>query len=120
MARYLILIHGNESRWTSMSDAEGEQIDDAHRAFRDRAGAAVLASGELQRSAAAATIRDVADGVPIVTEGPYAESEEVVGGFYLISAADRDEAVSLAAGLAEVTHDHSWVEVWPLVDHGEG
>jgi hypothetical protein len=120
MARYLILIHGNESRWGSMSDAEREQIDGAHRTFRERAGDAVIASGELQPSAAAATVRDIADGVPVVTAGPYAESEEVVGGFYLISAADREEAVSLAAGLAEVTHDHSWVEVWPLVDHEEG
>lgn len=117
MGRYLILIHGNESRWDSMSGAERDQIDAAHGAFRDRAGDAVIASGELQPSAAAVTVRDIADGVPIVTAGPYAESEEVVGGFYLISAADHEQAVTLASGLAEVRHAHSWVEVWPLVDH---
>lgn len=120
MTRYLILIHGNESRWDSMPDAERDQIDAAHHAFSQRAGGAVVAAGQLESSRSAATIRDVADGVPLVTEGPFTESGEVIGGFYVVEAAGREAAVDLAAGLAEVSHDHSWVEVWPLVDHGEG
>lgn len=119
MTRYLILIHGDESRWDSMSTAERDQIDAAHRAFAERAGDAVVADGQLESSSAAVRLPDIADGVPVVTEGPFTESGEVIGGFYVVQAPDRDAAVDLAAGLAEVAHDHSWVEVWPLVDHGE-
>lgn len=120
MTRFLILIHGDESRWDSMSTAERDQIDAAHRVFAERAGESVVAAGQLESSSRAARLRDIADGVPVLTDGPFTESGEVIGGFYVVEAPDRDTAIDLAAGLAEVAHDHSWVEVWPLVDHGEG
>lgn len=117
MAKYLILIYGNEQRWESRTPAEGREIEEGHRAFR-AAGSAVLAAGELELSGTATTLRGIKDGTPVVTDGPYAEAKEALGGFYLIEATDLDHAIALSAKLTEVRHDHSGVEIRPLVDHG--
>lgn len=114
MAKFLILIYGDEHRWDTASETEMAQIDAGHAALRNAAGAAVLAAGQLSESAAAASLRAGSEGA-LVTDGPFVESKEALGGFYLIEAADRDEAVALVSGLAEVTHDHSGVVVHPLV-----
>jgi hypothetical protein len=118
MAQYLILIYGNEQRWESMRPQEMEQIDDGHRAFRAKAGAAILASGQLESSANAIALRAGPGGEYLVSDGPFQETKEVMGGFYIVEASDRDELVSLASLLAEVRHDHSGVEITRLVEHG--
>ncbi|GMA22428.1 hypothetical protein GCM10025864_01870 [Luteimicrobium album] len=122
MATYLLLIYGDEERWETMTAAERAQIDEGHRQFRERAGRSILASGELEPSSTATTLRarplgDDGDG-PSVTDGPFLEIKEVLGGFYGVDVPDLDAALDLAASLAEVTHDHSGVQVQPLVDHG--
>ncbi len=117
MTEYLVLIHGDESRWEALSADDRAEVDAAHGAFRDRAGSAMLASGELDASALAVTVRTGADGGPEVTDGPFAETKEVIGGFYLIEAPDREAAVALAATLAEARQGHGGVEVRPLVRH---
>jgi hypothetical protein len=66
----------------------------------------------------ATTLRGGVDGRTSVTDGPFLESKEVVGGFYVLEATDLDEVISLTNELAEVKHDHSGVEIVPLVDHG--
>lgn len=114
MAQFLILIYGDEQRWETASEDEMRQIHAGHRAFRAGAGTAVLASGQLERSRTATSLRSGPDG-PLVTDGPFVESKEALGGFYLIEAPDRDAAISLASGLPEVEHDHSGVVVHPLV-----
>lgn len=118
MAKYLILIYGSEQRWENLSATEKQQIDDGHGTFRAKAGSAVLASGQLELSDAATTLRDRGKGAPVVTDGPFAEAKEGLGGFYLIDVPDLDQAISLSNLLAEVAHDHSAVEIRPLVDHG--
>lgn len=118
MAQYLVLIYGNEQRWDDATAAEMRQIDAGHRDFQAKAGTAVLAAGQLTATAAATTVRAGAAGNTAVTDGPFLETKEVLGGFYVLSAADLDEAVSLVSGLAEVAHDHSGVEIRPLVGHG--
>lgn len=118
MAKYLVLIYGDEQRWDAMSPQERQQIDDGHRAFQARAGAAVLAAGELEPTGTATSLRAGSGERRTVTDGPFLETKEALGGFYLLEAADLDEAISLAGGLAEVSHDHSGVEVRPLVQRG--
>jgi hypothetical protein len=115
MPSYLILIYGDEQRWTAMSPEEERQIHAGHREFQRLAGAAVRAVAELEQSTSAVTLRRGPDGAPVVTDGPFLESKEVVGGFYLVDAADRDEVVSFARELAETVHDHSGVEIIPLL-----
>ena len=118
MAQYLVLIYGNEQRWENASAEEMRQIDAGHRAFRAKAGTAVLSAGQATATRDATTLRAGANGSPAVTDGPFLETKEVIGGFYVVEAADIDEVVSLTAGLAEVAHDHSGVEIRPLVHHG--
>jgi hypothetical protein len=118
MANYLILIYGDEQRWDTMSAAEMQEIDEGHRKFVQRAGTAIRASGQLESSSTAATLRAGDGEQPLVVDGPFLETKEAVGGFYVIEAADRAEAIALASGLAEARHDHSGVQVHPLVDHG--
>ncbi|MFP3465329.1 YciI family protein [Leifsonia sp. SIMBA_070] len=120
MSQFMILIQGDESRWGTMTEAEREEIDSAHREFRRQAGDAIVASGELERSATAVTVRRGDNGEPTTVDGPFTEAKEVVGGFYLLDAPEREAAVRLATLLAEARHDHSGVQVQPLVDHSAG
>lgn len=117
MTQYLILIHGDESRWDALSATERETVDAAHRDFQQRVGQDVLAAGELESSSAAVTLRTRTAGEWEATDGPFSESKEVVGGFYLIEADDRDAAVELAASLAEARQGHGGIQVHPLVTH---
>jgi hypothetical protein len=95
-----------------------KEIDEGHRRFRERAGSAIRSAGQLESSSTAATLRAGESGKPLITDGPFMETKEMMGGFYVIEAADRDEAISLASCLAEARHDHSGVQVHPLVEHG--
>ena len=118
MTEYLILIHGDESRWDALSEDERAAVDAAHRAFNEKAAGRVRAAGELQASSTGAAVRTGADGEPRPTDGPFSEAKEVVGGFYLIEGDDRDEVVALAASLAEARQGHGGIEVRPLVGRG--
>jgi hypothetical protein len=117
MTDYLILIYGDERRWDALSADERGAVDDAHRRFRETAGDRILAAGELEDSTLAVTLRTAGDGFD-VTDGPFAEAKEVVGGFYLVRTHDREEAVALAGLLEEARQGHGGIQVHPLVDHG--
>ncbi|HWD61962.1 MAG TPA: YciI family protein [Humibacter sp.] len=117
MAKYLLVMVGNEQRWNSMSDDEWRAIDEGHRTLRERAGDGILADGQLEDSSKWTTVRVGADGAQTAADGPFAETKEMIGGFYVVDVPDREAAVSLARELAETRADHSGVEVIPLVVH---
>jgi hypothetical protein len=117
MAKYFIAISGDEKRWDAMTAADWEEIDAGHRSFRERAAGSILADGQLEGRREWITVRAGADGVPTAVDGPFAETKEMLGGFYLIDVATRADAVALAELLAESRADHSGVEVIPLVVH---
>ncbi|HEY9291397.1 MAG TPA: YciI family protein [Microlunatus sp.] len=118
MTRYMILICGDEKQWEAMSAEERRRLDQAHQDFGTRAGSAILAAGELEPTSTATTLKRGSDATPTITDGPFLESKEVVGGFYLIEADNLDEVIKLTSGLYEVSAEHSGVEIRPLVDHG--
>ncbi len=118
MAKYMILIFGDEQQWAAMSPEEGRKIDEAHRAFSAAAGSAILSGEQLEAPGAAKTLRTDAAGRLAVTDGPFLETKEALGGFYVLEASDLDVVIGLASGLAEVSGGHSWVEIRPVVDHG--
>ena len=118
MAKYLILIHGDEREWAAMSAQESEKLAEGHRALVAAAGAAVLDTRELEPASVATTLRTDPAGRPAITDGPFLETKEAVGGYYLIEAADLDEVIALASRLYEVSAGHSGVEIRPVVDHG--
>jgi hypothetical protein len=115
MAKYLILIYGNEQRWSDMTPEQCSAHDAAHRAFSAAAGSRIVASEQLQSTPTATTLRSDRNGRVLATDGPFPETKEVVGGFYLLEAADLDQVVALASQLPEVHADHSGVEIRPVV-----
>ncbi|MFC8190170.1 YciI family protein [Cellulomonas sp. NPDC057328] len=118
MARYLILIHGDEQQWDARTPEHQEANDAGHRAFAAAAGDRVLGGEELAAAATTTTLRGAPDGGVLVTDGPFLETKEVLGGYYLVEARDLDEALALARHLPELREPHAAVEVRPVVDHG--
>jgi hypothetical protein len=114
--KYLLTIYGAESNWENVSPEEGKAIMDAYFAFGDEAEkAGVLLGGEgLQRSTTATTIR-VRDGERMLTDGPFAETKEQLGGFYLLECRDLDEAIDWAGKIPGAAS--GCVEVRPVMDY---
>jgi hypothetical protein len=108
--QYLLLIAGDENRLTQLSEAE-------HQAWgiytQDLQASGKLRGGERLRPSSAATTVRVKDGQRLLSDGPYAETKEQLGGYYLIDANDLDEAVEWAGKMPHLARGGS-VEVRPI------
>jgi hypothetical protein len=111
--KYMLLIYRNEADMQAASKAQVEQTTGAYMAYTEALKkAGVIAGGDrLQPSATATTVR-IADGKTKVLDGPYAESKEQLGGYYLIDVPDLDAALSWAARCPGASH--GTIEVRPL------
>jgi hypothetical protein len=108
MANYLLAIYRDESAATQVGDA---QISGPYRQFMERHSAALRGGAALEPASTAKSVRpDGADGFA-VTDGPFAEAKEVLGGYYVIEAADLAEALAIAK---EVPASFGGVEVRPI------
>ena len=94
--KVMALIYGDESRWEALSEADREAVYERYRAFGQSADSKVVDGAELAPTRSATTVR-VRDGETIVTDGPYAETKEQLGGFYLLEVDSLDEAAAIAA-----------------------
>ena len=114
--RYMLLIYGDQSRGATMTEEEGQAIMTAYYAYGDAATAAGvhLSSEALYETNQAKTVR-VRDGQTLVTDGPFAETKEQLGGFYALQCQDLDEAI-LWAGKCPGVH-HGAIEIRPIVDY---
>ncbi|MCU1565423.1 MAG: hypothetical protein JWQ56_360 [Pseudarthrobacter sp.] len=92
MAKYLVLIFQDE---TVARQAEGESISAPYQEFMQRRAASLVNGAALQPASTATSIRRDGSGGFSVTDGPFAESKEVLGGYFLIEAADLDEALEI-------------------------
>ena len=114
--KYLFTLWGDEARW---ADRTPEEIQaamnewDAYTVEVQDAGAFLGGEG-LQPTATATTVAIQADGNQIVTDGPYAETKEQLGGFYLVEAKDLDEAIEIAAKIPDVRRGS--IEVRPVME----
>ena len=107
--KYLLLIYDNEKRWeTGYDKMELEQ----YGAFGKEFASAILGGNALKPTATATTVR-VRDGKRLTTDGPFAETKEQLGGYYLVEAADLDEAIAIAAKIPGAKHGS--IEVRPLM-----
>ncbi|MBO0826402.1 MAG: hypothetical protein J2P24_01350 [Streptosporangiales bacterium] len=93
--KYAVLIYG-AGGWASASDEQVEKVHAEHGAFVEKHGATLRGGMELQGAQTARSIRHRSDTESVVTDGPFAETNEVLGGFYLVEAAGLDEAVEIA------------------------
>jgi hypothetical protein len=96
--KYLLLIYENESVSAGMSEADQGKIFGEYMTYTAdiRKSGHHLAGEALQPIATATTVR-VKDGKTVSTDGPFAETREQLGGFYMVEAKDLDEAIALAA-----------------------
>jgi hypothetical protein len=110
---YLLLLYSNENGWSSMTKEQQQQGYAAYMAYTEalKKAGAYKASQRLQPIATATTVR-VADGKSQVLDGPYVDSKEQLGGFYLIEAPDLDSALAWAARCPGA--GHGTIEVRPI------
>ena len=109
---YLALLLGPET--TSAPDPEAQAAEmAAYQNFHAKAASAIRAGDALQPSATGVRITGGPDA-PTVTDGPFAESAEVAGGYYVFEAENLDEALALARDIPAAKYGA--VEVWPMVD----
>jgi hypothetical protein len=94
--KVLALIYADQGAWESLSEDERNEVYERYRAFGDNAADKIVDGAELAPTRAATTVR-IRDGQTTVTDGPFAETKEQLGGFYLLECAGLDEAVELAA-----------------------
>jgi hypothetical protein len=122
MPRYAALIYGDASTENSGTPEQWAAIMVEYNDFGATAGAAgVMAGGEaLQPTTTATTIqvKGGKGGELLTTDGPFAETKEVLGGFYLLDCKDLDEAIHWAAQIPGAWHGR--VEVRPVVDFSQG
>jgi len=116
--KYALLIYGDDSQWVDLPDEEkaklraeemprwGALFEELRKADPDVAGY------ELDGRRTAKVVR-VRDGERIVTDGPFAETKEIVGGAFVIELPDLDEAIRLAAQVPAA--DHGSLEIRPIV-----
>jgi hypothetical protein len=113
--RYLALVHADERRSAELGEEERRAIDDRYRGFAADARAAgkLVEAYELQGVATATTVR-VIDGETVVTDGPFAELREQIGGYFVLDCDSIDEAVALATRLPAA--EYGAIEVRPGVE----
>jgi len=111
--QYLLMIYSEESGWSRMTQAQQEKGMAAYEAYNEalRAAGVLKGSNRLQPTTTATTVR-VADGKSRVLDGPYAESKEQLGGYFIIDVPDLDAAISWAARCPGASH--GIVEVRPI------
>jgi hypothetical protein len=94
--KYLALIYADERRWDTLPESERQAIYGRYRAFADEAGGKVAGGAELAPTSAATTVRVRGDET-LVSDGPFVETKEALGGYYLLECDGIEEAVALAA-----------------------
>jgi hypothetical protein len=112
---YMLMIYADEADWTTKSEAEMAPIMHAHEHLEQdlRKTGKYKGCGGLAPTSAATTVR-LGAGKPLITDGPYAESKEQFGGYYLVDAKDLDEVLSFAARIPGF--GNRAVEVRPVLD----
>jgi len=112
MAQYLVLLYGDEARWAAEGAEISERAMKAHMAFGEANHDAIVGGNALQPTSTATSIRGGDGSEFSVTDGPFAETKEALGGYYLIEAPDLDAAIAIAK---QVPAEFGGVEVRPIM-----
>ena len=96
--KYLLLIHSDESQWSKMSQADGEKMMGEYAEFGKwvKSSGHYIGGNRLEPTSATTVVR-VRNGKAQTTDGPYMETKEQLGGYYLVEAKDLNEAIGIAA-----------------------
>jgi hypothetical protein len=113
--KYALLIYGDEAEYPAPESAEGAAEMEAYYAFTEAINSeGNNQGGEALRSVAAATTVRVRDGEVLATDGPFAETKEQLGGFYIVECDDLDQALAAAARIPGAKRGS--VEVRPVIE----
>jgi hypothetical protein len=112
MAQYLVLIYEDEASYANADPTVYEQVMKAHQEFGTKNGASLRGGNALQPTSTATSIRRDSSGNVSVTDGAFAETKEALGGYYIVEAADLDEAIAVAK---QVPARFGGVEVRPVM-----
>jgi hypothetical protein len=113
--KYILLIYDNENAWAKLSEAEQREIYGEYMQFTEsiKASRNYLAGSQLHPVGTASSVR-MREGKELVTDGPFAETHEQLGGYYLIEAGTLDDATSIAARIPSARF--GTIEVRPVVE----
>jgi len=116
--KYMLLIHHDERAWNGLSEAERQQIylEYRHLIQELESSGQYLVGDQLQPATTANTVR-VREGKRLVTDGPFAETREQIGGFFLIEAKDLDEANNIASRIPSARMGA--IEIRPVVESAD-
>lgn len=114
--KFLLVLHNNPAVLEALGQDEQQRLMDGHAAFIE----ATQSSGELVVTQALAApsqsaVVRVRNGVPVISDGPYLEAKEFLGGYYLVDVADRERALELAGRIPDASIDRLGVEVRPVM-----
>ena len=112
--KYLCTIYGDESQMSNVTPEQGSEMMEAYGAFGQEAGDVILGGEGLQPTSTATTVR-VRDGERMLTDGPFAETKEQLGGYYLLECKSLDEAIEWAAKIPGAQSGS--VEVRPVMNY---
>ena len=110
--QYMLLIYNNEAEWAGRSDEERGAIFGEYYDFSETVADRTVHGAPLQPSSDATTVR-VRNGETLVTDGPFAETKEQLGGFYMIEAESLDDALEIAARVPGAKYGS--IEVRPVM-----
>jgi hypothetical protein len=117
--RYLLLIYGNEQAAADKpAEAQAADMDAWWKYTSDLQQSGHHLAGEALQPIATATTVRLANGRPVVADGPFAETKEQLGGYYIVDAKNLDEATAIAGQIPSVRHGGS-IEVRPIMDLGQ-
>ncbi len=116
--KYMLLIYHKEQAWAGLTDQERQDIYNDYRQFsQDIVASGHYVSGSELHPVSMATSVRVRDGQQLTIDGPFAETKEQLGGYYLIEAANLDEATGIAARIPSARV--GTIEVRPLAESAE-
>jgi hypothetical protein len=110
--QYLLLIYGSDEAWAELSDDERNAMYDEYAQVAAHPG--IRGGAELQPATTATTVR-VTDDETLTTDGPFSDTKEVLGGFFLLEADNLDEAIEVASRIPAARGGGA-VEVRPVVE----
>jgi hypothetical protein len=113
--KYMLLIFDDEQAWRAMRSAERQKVmeDYGHFTRQVKTAGQFVAGAQLQPSETATCVK-VREGKRLLTDGPFAETREQLGGYYVVEAKDLDEALTLAAQIPSA--QFGTIEVRPVIE----
>jgi hypothetical protein len=115
--QYLLLIYSEESSEPPPADVAAAELAGYNAFTEDIRKRGLFIAGEALHPTSTATTVRIRDGELVTTDGPFAETKEALGGFYLVDAQDLDQAIELASRIPAARHGS--IEVRPIWDYGD-